>query len=116
MSFLGRVTARSLRFSAALIRISPTQRIFAQPIRYGQGIVRCTYTPADCLDYATEKSPEVSLNDPTEQEAQKLLESGTQKLEVGDTEGAMVCSQLSNFRPTIAKASTYTRMPQPTTT
>ncbi|SHO79656.1 Uncharacterized protein MSYG_4006 [Malassezia sympodialis ATCC 42132] len=44
---------------------------------------------SSALGYATEKSPEVSLNDPTEQEAQKLLESGTLKLEVGDTEGAM---------------------------
>ncbi|WFD24613.1 hypothetical protein MEQU1_003316 [Malassezia equina] len=60
MSFLGRVAARSLRLGAARLRILPTQRV-----------------------------SEVSLNDPTEREAQKLLESGTQKLEVGDMEGAM---------------------------
>lgn len=91
MSFLGRATARSVRFGAARIRVPQTQRIFARPTRCRHGIIRCTYSFSDELGYATEKSPEVSLNDPTEQEAQKLLESGTLKLEVGDTEGAMVC-------------------------
>ena len=37
---------------------------------------------------AMEKGQGVSLDDPAESEAQKLLESGTQALEMGDMEGA----------------------------
>ncbi|KAL4400331.1 hypothetical protein ACI68E_003248 [Malassezia pachydermatis] len=39
--------------------------------------------------YATEKDGSVSLNDPTEAEAQKLLDKGTEFLEIGDMESAM---------------------------
>lgn len=87
---LFRVATCSLRFGAARICI-PTQRVYARPIRYASGLVRGTCALADALGYATEKDAKVSLNDPTENEAQKLLESGTQKLEIGDVQGAMVC-------------------------
>ena len=92
------IMASLLRLSMRSARTLSFPRTVLSRLIMTRASTRCSFAftrgmfAASCFDtaFATERDPSVSLNDPAEEEAQKLLESGTSALEVGELQNAMV--------------------------